>query len=97
MKNIYEKKSIQDKVLVIRKLVNLQDGWLIVKYLSDFQDLVNKFSTMKITLDDELWVLLLLSFLQDSWEILMMSLSNFAPNGVLSLLLVKNSLYDETI
>ena len=37
---------------------------------------------MKMTFDDELQALLLLRSLPDSWEILMVSLSNSAPNGV---------------
>ena len=47
---------------------------------------------MKIILDDELQELLLLGFLLDSWEILVMSVSNSAPNGKLTLDMVTNRL-----
>ena len=94
---MYERKNAQMKAFVIRKLVNLKlrDGRSIAEHLSDFQDMVNQLSTMKITLDDELQALLLLSSLPDSWETLVVSLSNFALNGVLSLSMVKDSLYNE--
>ena len=53
--------------------------------------------TMKLIIDDELQVLLLLSSLHDSWETLVVSLSNSAPNGVLQLAMVKDSLFNEEI
>jgi len=43
--------------------------------------MVNQLTTMEILLDDELLALLLLSSLLDSWETLVVSLSNFVPNG----------------
>ena len=51
--------------------------------------------TMKLIIDDELQALLLLSSLLDSWETLVVSLSNSALNGVLQLAMVKNSLLNE--
>ena len=50
---------------------------------------------MKLVIDDELQALLLLSSLLDSWETLVVSLSNSAPNGVLQLAMVKDSLLSE--
>uniref|UniRef100_A0A2N9GZE0 Integrase catalytic domain-containing protein n=1 Tax=Fagus sylvatica TaxID=28930 RepID=A0A2N9GZE0_FAGSY len=50
---------------------------------------------MNLVVDDELQALLLLSSLPNSWETLVMSLSNFAPNGVLQLAMVKDSLFNE--
>ena len=50
---------------------------------------------MKLVIDDELQALLLLSSLPDSWETLVVSLSNSAPNGVLQLAMVKDSLLNE--
>ena len=51
--------------------------------------------TMKLVIDDELQALLLLISLPDSWETLVVSFSNFAPNGVLQLAMVKDSLLNE--
>ena len=50
---------------------------------------------MKLVIDNELQDLLLLSSLLDSWETLVVSLSNSAPNGVLQLAMVKDSLLNE--
>ena len=51
--------------------------------------------TMKLVINDELQVLLLLSSLPDSLETLVVSLSNSALNGVLQLAMVKDSLLNE--
>ena len=50
---------------------------------------------MKLIIDDELQALLLLNSLLNSWDILVVLLSNFIPNGVLQLAMVKDSLFNE--
>ena len=75
--------------------LKLKEGKSIAEHLSEFQDLVNQMVTMKLIIDDELQALLLLSSLLDSWETLVVSLSNSALNGVLQLAMVKNSLLNE--
>ncbi|CAA2968253.1 retrovirus-related Pol poly from transposon TNT 1-94, partial [Olea europaea subsp. europaea] len=81
------------------KLMNLKlkEGKSVAKHLSEFQDLINQLTTMKIVLDDEMQALLLLSSLPNSWETLVVSLSNSAPIGVLELTLVKDGLFNEEI
>ena len=49
------------------------------------QNKANQLTTMKIILDDELQELLLLHYLPDSWETLVVSVNNSAPNGKLTL------------
>ena len=80
-----------------RKLVNLKlkEGRSVTEHLSEFQGLVNQMVTMKLIIDDNLQALLLLSSLLDSWETLVVSFSNSAPNGVLQLAMVKDSLFNE--
>ena len=97
LKGLYERKTAQNKAFVARNFVNLKikEGRSIVKHLSEFHDFVNQMVTMKLIIDDKLQVLLLLSSLPDSWETLMVSLSNSAPNGVLQLAVVKDSLFNE--
>jgi hypothetical protein len=67
---------------VIRRLVNLKnkDGYSVTEHLSNFHGLLNELSTIKLALDDEVQALLVLSSLPDSWETLVVSLSNSAPN-----------------
>ena len=98
LKGFYERKATQNKAFVARKLVNLKlkEGRSIAEHLSEFQDLVNHMVTMKMIIDDELQALLLLSSLLDSWETLVVSLSNSASNGVLQFAMVKDSLFKET-
>ena len=97
MKGLYERKTAQNKAFVARKLVNLKlkEGRSIAKHLSEFQDLVNQMVTMKLIINDELQALLLMSSLPNSWETLVVSLSNSASNGVLQLAMVNDSLFNE--
>ncbi|CAO2834889.1 unnamed protein product [Amaranthus hypochondriacus] len=67
----------------------------MVVYLNDFQGLINKLSAVKMSLDDELQALLLLSSLLESWDTLFVSLSNSAPGGKLTMESVKASLLNE--
>ena len=92
-----QKKTTQNKTFAIRKLVNLKykEGRSVAEHLNDFQDLVNQLTLIKIMLDDEIQALLLLSSLPDSWETLVVSLSNSAPNGVVQLALIKDNLFNK--
>ena len=85
LRSHYERKTTQNKAFIARKLVNLKlkEGKSIAKHLSESQDLVNQIVTMKLVIDDELQVLLLMNSLPDSWETLVVLLNNSAPNGVL--------------
>ena len=75
--------------------LKLKEGRSIAEHLSEFLDLVNQMVTMKLIIEDELQTLLLMSSLLDSWETLVVLLSNSAPNGVLQLAMVKDSLFNE--
>ena len=77
--------------------LKLKEGRSVAEYLSEFQDLVNQMVTMKLIIDDELQALLLLSSLPDSWQTLVVLLSNSAPNCVLQLAIVKDGLFNEEI
>ena len=57
--------------------------------------MVNQLATVKMVLDDELQALMLLNSLPESWETLMVSFKNSIPNGVLSLSIVKDSMFNE--
>ena len=97
LESMYERKTAQNKASFIRRLVNTKyrDGRSVSEHLSDFQGMVNQLTNMKMVLDDELQALLLLSSLPDSWDTLVVSLSNSAPQGVLSLSTVKDSMFNE--
>ena len=46
---------------------------------------MNQLAAMKITFDDEFQSLLLLSSLPESWETLVVTVSNSAPDGVVTM------------
>ena len=72
-----------------------KDGNSVAKHLSNFQGLLNELSTMKLELDDEVQTLLLLSSLPDSWETLVVFLSNSTQNGVITINMVKNNMFND--
>nr|KYP63999.1 Retrovirus-related Pol polyprotein from transposon TNT 1-94 [Cajanus cajan] len=97
LSELFESKNAQNKAFLIRKLVNLKynDGFLMAKHLSNFQNLVNQLNTMEIVLKDELLTLLLFSLLLDNLETWVVSRSNSTPNGKLTFNMVKDSLLNE--
>ncbi|KAF7115099.1 hypothetical protein RHSIM_RhsimUnG0064500 [Rhododendron simsii] len=94
---MYERKTAQNKASLIRRLVNLKykDGRSVAEHMSDFQGLINQLSTMKLVLDEELQALLLLSSLPDSWETLVVTISNSAPSGMVTMDMVKDGMFNE--
>ena len=68
LEGLYERKTAHNKASLIKRLVNLKlkGGKSVSEHLSDFQDIINKLTSMKIILDDELQALFLLSSLLDS-------------------------------
>ncbi|VFQ98128.1 unnamed protein product [Cuscuta campestris] len=97
LKCMYERENALNKASIMRRLVKLdyRDGHSVVEHLNDFQGLISQLSSMKLVLDDELHALLLLSSLPESWETLVVSLSNSAPEGKLTMDVVKSSLLNE--
>ncbi|KAA8532769.1 hypothetical protein F0562_032802 [Nyssa sinensis] len=93
----YEQKTATNKAFLIRKLVNMKfkEGGSIADHLNEFQSVVNQLATMKMVIEDELQALLLLSSLPDSWETLVVTMSNSAPDGKLSMGQVSSSLFNE--
>ena len=67
----------------------------MVEHISSFQGIMNKLVAMKMNIDDEMQASLLLSSLPDSWETLVVTVSNFTPNEILTMESVKDSLLNE--
>ena len=67
----------------------------MVEHISSFQGTVNKLVAMKMNIDDEMQASLLLSSLPDSWETLVVTVSNSTLNGILTMESVKDSLLNE--
>ncbi|KAM1487717.1 hypothetical protein ACFX2I_001756 [Malus domestica] len=97
LESLFEKKTPAKKAFLIKELINVKykDGLSVAEHLNNFQNIINQLATMKMTIEDELQALLLLGSLPDSWETFVVSISNSASNGVLTLDNVKNSMLNE--
>ncbi|CAH9137488.1 unnamed protein product [Cuscuta epithymum] len=97
LEDLYQAKTARNKALLMRRLVNmkLKSGSSVAEHTSQFQSLVNQLSCVEMSLGDEMQSLLLLSSLPDSWETLVVTLSNSAPNGKLIMSVVKDALFNE--
>ena len=95
---MFEKKNALNRVSVIRRIVRLryQDGSSMAEHLNAFQGLINQTTSLEVPMADEVFALLLLASLSESWGMLVMTLSNARPQGKkLSLEMVKLSLLNE--
>lgn len=97
--SLYESKSATSKAFLVRKLVQLRldEEKSVAEHLNEFQDVINQLANMKVNFDDELQALLLMSSLSESWETLVVSLSNSNANGTISLETVRSSLLNEEL
>ncbi|GFY99659.1 hypothetical protein Acr_13g0010590 [Actinidia rufa] len=97
LEEMYQAKTSRNKALLIRRLVNLklQRETTVAEHTSEFQSLVNQLTSVDLQFDDEMQALLLLSSLPESWETLVVSLSNSAPNGKLTTSMVMDALFNE--
>lgn len=78
LETFYENQSVQNKALLVKKLMSLKykESHNINEHINDFEDCVNQLLSMDVTLVDELQALLLLIYKLDSWETLVVSISN---------------------
>ena len=99
LESLIQKKTSHNKALLVRRLVKLQysDGLNVIEHLNNFKGLINQLVKIEIKLDDKLQALLLLSSLLNSWDTLVVTLSNFAPAGKLTIDTVKDSLLNEEV
>ena len=97
LENIFARKTSENKKNLIRRLVNLKykDGNNMVEHISSFQGIVNKLVALKMNIDDEMQASLLLSSLPNSWETLVVTVSNSTSNVILTMKSVKDSLLNE--
>lgn len=65
---LYERKTVHNKAYIIQKLVNLKyrDTLSVFEHLGNFKGLVNQITNMKMVLNNELQVLLLLISLSNN-------------------------------
>ncbi|KAE8660874.1 hypothetical protein F3Y22_tig00116946pilonHSYRG00054 [Hibiscus syriacus] len=97
LESMIQKKMPRNKVNLVRRLVKLEykDDQSMIEHLNNFKGLVNQLTKTEIKIDDELQALLLLSSLPESWDTLVVTLSNSAPERKLTTDTVSDSLLGE--
>jgi hypothetical protein len=75
---LYEKPSVSNKVFLMKRLFNMKmsEGGSIADHLNDFNTVTNQLSSVKVDFDDEVRALLILCSLLESWNGLVMAVSN---------------------
>ena len=85
LSKMYEGRSASNKIFLMKKLFNLKmtDSGSIVEHLNEFNMLTSQLESVVINLDDEIRALFLLSNLSETWDGLVMAVSNSYETGTL--------------
>ncbi|KAE8729765.1 hypothetical protein F3Y22_tig00003398pilonHSYRG00147 [Hibiscus syriacus] len=94
LESMIQKKMPRNKANLVRRFVKLEykDGQSMIEHLNNFKGLINQLTKTEMKIDDELQALLLLSYLLESWDTLVVTLSNSTPKGKLTIDTVSDSL-----
>ena len=97
LESFFEKKAATKKVFLIKELINVKykDGMSVAEHSNNFQNMINQLATMNMANDSELQALLLLGSLPYCCETFIVTISNSASNGVLTMDTVKDSMLNE--
>jgi hypothetical protein len=80
---LYEKPSAYNKVFLMKRLFNMKmsEGGSVADHLNEFNTVNNQLSSVKVDFDDEVKALLLLCSLPESWNVLVMAVSNYVSGS----------------
>ena len=94
---LYSSKTGNNKLFYLTKLVQVKykEGTSLPDHLNEMEGIQDQLSRMGVKLDDEVFALLVLASLPQSWETLKISITNTAPNGIVNMELVKSSILNE--
>ena len=78
LSDMYEKPSANNKVHLIKKLINLKmaENASIAQHLNEFNTITNQLSSVEIDFDNEIRALVVLTSLPNSWKAIRMAVSN---------------------
>ena len=96
--DLYEKNIAPNKVFLMKKLYNLKmEGASIVEHFNAFNIITNQLASVKIILDDEIRAILLMCYMPDSWENLIVAMSTSTTAGTPKFDDINNSLMNEEL
>ena len=97
IESLIQKKMLRNKAHLVIRLVKLKymDDQNMIEHLNTFKGIVNQLKKVDMNIDDELQTLLLLISFPKSWDTLVVTLNNSAPDGKLSMDNVIDSLLNE--
>jgi hypothetical protein len=80
---LYEKPSTSNTIFLMKRLFNMKmsEGGSIVDHLNEFNTVTNQLSSVKVDFDDEVGALLILCSLPESWNGLVMVVSNYVSGS----------------
>ena len=78
-----KKTSASNKVFLMKHLFNMKmsEGGSVTDHLNEFNTLTSQLSYVKVNFDDEVRALLILCSLPESWNSLVMVVSNYVPSS----------------
>ena len=87
LSDMYEKPSASNKVHLMRRLFNLKmsEGGCVADHINEFNVIITQLSSVKITFNDEVRALILLSSLLDSWSAIVTGVSSSLGNSKLQM------------
>lgn len=97
LESLYARKTGNNKLFLMKQLlaVRYKDDTSMADHVNTYLGLVNQLAAMGVKFDDEVLGLWLLGSLPDTWETFRTSVSNSAPEGVVTLDLAKSSVLNE--
>lgn len=80
---LYENPSTSNKVFLMKRLFNMKmvEGGSVTNHLNEFNMVTSQLTSIKVKFDEEVKALLILCSLPESWNGLVMAVSNYASGS----------------